>query len=258
MAWHSTLACYLAVAFAVAGWYAWRNLRGMRDASTRSALLVAMAVGSVAAVLQPLSGDYLAKYVFRTQPVKFAAMEGHFQTQKNAPLRIGGWPDEAARQTPWAIEIPGGLSFLASGDPTSEVPGLDQTPDSNWPNVLLTHLAFQAMVGSGMAMLVVSAVFWVVYLVRGPALVESRWLLWCVVLAAPLGFLGLEAGWFVTEVGRQPWIIQGVLRTANAVTPASGVLEMFLAFSLLYAVLGVTVAVLLRRLAAAPAPAKES
>ena len=85
-----------------------------------------MCVGGVAAVLQPLSGDLLAKYVFKTQPVKFAAMEGQFKTETHAPLRIGGWPDEAAGETRWAIEIPGGLSFLATGDPAAEVPGLDR------------------------------------------------------------------------------------------------------------------------------------
>ena len=253
MAWHSTLACYISVAFAVSGWYAWRLLRSPHDASFRAALLVAMTVGSLAAVLQPLSGDYLAKYVFRTQPVKFAAMEGQFQTQTHAPLRIGGWPDEAAGKTRWAIEIPGGLSFLADGNPATEVRGLDQTPRVDWPNVGLTHLAFQLMVGSGMAMVLVSILFWTTYFWRRQALFESRWLLWLVVLAGPLGFLGLEAGWFVTEVGRQPWIIQGVLRTREAVTPAGGVPEMFLAFSALYLLLGVTVVVLLRRIAAVAA-----
>jgi cytochrome bd ubiquinol oxidase subunit I len=194
--------------------------------------------------------------VFRTQPAKFAAMEGQFQTQRSAPLRIGGWPDTAAGQTRWAIEIPGGLSFLASGDPATEVPGLDQVPRQDWPNVELTHLAFQAMVGSGLAMLLATAAFWIAYFRRGPVAFESRWLLWAIVLAGPLGFLGLEAGWFVTEVGRQPWIIQGVLRTRDAVTPAEGVWPMFLAFTALYGLLTVTVIVLLGRIAGAATEAK--
>src|SRR5262245_35819085 len=140
-----------------------------------------MSVGALAAVLQPLSGDFLAKYVFRTQPVKFAAMEGQFATQQAAPLRIGGWPDSAAGKTRWAIEITGGLSFLATGDPRAEVPGLDQVPRAYWPNVELTHLAFQVMVGSGVAMVLVAAAFWLTYLRRGAAACESRWLLWAVV-----------------------------------------------------------------------------
>src|SRR5262245_21919629 len=99
MALHSTLACYLAVGFAVAGWYTWRALRGQREAYTRAGLLIAMSVAGVAAALQPLSGDWLAKYVFQTQPVKFAAMEGQFQSQRHAPLRIGGWPDTEGQVT---------------------------------------------------------------------------------------------------------------------------------------------------------------
>jgi cytochrome d ubiquinol oxidase subunit I len=92
MALHSTLACYMAVAFAFAGWYAWRALRGRRDNYTRSALFVSMSVAGIAAIAQPRSGDLLAKYVFKTQPTKIAAMEGQFQTQSHAPLRIGDWP----------------------------------------------------------------------------------------------------------------------------------------------------------------------
>jgi cytochrome d ubiquinol oxidase subunit I len=142
MALYSTLSCYVSVAFAVAAVYAASRLRGRRDAYTRSAILVAMAVGGVTAVLQPLSGDSLAKFVFQTQKAKFAAMEGQFRTQRSAPLRIGGWPDPEARATRWAVEIPGGLSLLATHDPRAEVPGLDQVPRSDWPNVGLTHLVY--------------------------------------------------------------------------------------------------------------------
>jgi cytochrome bd ubiquinol oxidase subunit I len=252
MAWHSTLACYMAVAFAVAGWYAWRTLHVHRDAYTRAALLAAMTVGAVAAILQPLSGDFLAKTVFKTQPAKFAAMEGQFKTERHAPLRIGGWPDTETEVTRYAIEIPNGLSYLATRDPAAEVPGLDQVPKADWPNVEITHLAFQIMVGAGMALVAVSAWFWCAYFLGRGAILERRSLLWAVTLAAPFGFIGLEAGWFVTEVGRQPWIIQQVMRTTDAVTPASGVPTMFFTFTALYALLSVTVIVLLRRIAGSP------
>jgi cytochrome d ubiquinol oxidase subunit I len=251
MAIHSTLACYLSVAFAVAGWYAWRLLRGERDEYNRLALIIAMVVGSVAAVLQPATGDWLAKFVFKTQPVKFAAMEGQFKSQRYAPLRIGGWPDTQAETTRYAIEIPGGLSYLAAHDRTAEVPGLDRVPKSDWPNVEITHLAFQVMIGAGTLLTAVSIWFWLAFVRGGRAISERRILLSAVVIAAPLGFIGLEAGWFVTEVGRQPWIIQHVLRTSDAVTPAAGVPTMFFAFSALYLLLGTTVVVLLRRIAAA-------
>ena len=249
MAWHSTLACYISVGFAAAGWYAWRALRGDRTVATRAALLAAMSVGGVAAVLQPLSGDRLAKYVFKTQPVKFAAMEGQFKTERYAPLRLGGLPDEAAGETRWAIEIPGGLSFLATGDRSAEVPGLNGVPRDEWPNVWLTHLAFQVMVGLGTLLAMLSVWFGWAALRRRELLLERRWLLRSLALAAPMGFVALEAGWFVTEVGRQPWVIHGVMRTSDAVTPAAGVPAMFLAFTVLYLLLGGTVIVLLRRLA---------
>jgi cytochrome d ubiquinol oxidase subunit I len=254
MALHSSLACYMAVSFAFAGWYAGRALRGVRDDYTRSALLVSMSVAAVSAVLQPASGDALAKFVFQTQPVKFAAMEGQFRTQTYAPLRIGGIPDEEAGTTNYAIEIPGGLSFLATGNPAAEVRGLNETPRSDWPNVELTHFAFQVMVGAGTALMILSAWFWWSYYRRGVAIFENRGLLLCIALAAPLGFIGLEAGWFVTEVGRQPWIIHQVMRTKDAVTPAAGVVEIFYVFSLLYALLGATVVLLLRRIGRAQNP----
>ncbi|MBW3597395.1 MAG: cytochrome ubiquinol oxidase subunit I, partial [Planctomycetes bacterium] len=206
MAWHSTLACYIAVGFSFAGWYAWRALRGRRDEYTRAALLAAMSVGSVCAVLQPISGDLLAKYVYKTQPVKFAAMEGQFRTEPYAPLRLGGWPDEECGEMRWAWEIPGGLSFLAANDPAAVVAGLDQTPRENWPNVELTHLAFQIMVASGVAMIALSAWFWITYFRHRSKILERRRLMRAVTLAMPLGFIGLEAGWFVTELGRQPWV----------------------------------------------------
>jgi cytochrome d ubiquinol oxidase subunit I len=249
MAWHSTLACFIAVGFAVAGWYAWRALHGARDAAVRAGLVAAMTVGAASAVLQPLSGDSLAKYVFKTQPAKFAAMEGQFKTQTHAPLRIGGWPDVDAQTTRWALEIPGGLSYLAAHDPAAEVPGLDRVPRADWPLVDVTHVAFQIMIAVGMILVALSAWFWSTYWLRCERLLDQRPLMGALALALPLGFLGLEAGWFVTEVGRQPWIIHGVMRTSEAVTPAAGVPTMFVAFTLLYAVLGVTVIALLRRLA---------
>ena len=248
MALHSTLSCYIAVSFAVAAVYAAARLWGRRDAYTRSAILVAMTVGASSAVLQPLSGDLLAKFVFQTQKAKFAAMEGQFRTERGAPLRIGGWPDPEARQTRWAIEIPGGLSFLATHDPRAEVPGLDQVPRSDWPNVELTHMAFQVMVGLGMLLVTLSIWHWVAYWCRKEAALSNRPLLWAIVLCGPLGFVALEAGWVVTEAGRQPWVIHGVLRTSESVTPAAGVPGMFYAFTLLYLVLGTTVVLLLRNL----------
>ena len=258
MSLHSTLACYVAVAFAVAGVYATAWLRGRRDDYTRSAIRVALAVGAVTALLQPISGDLLAKFVFQTQPAKFAAMEGQFRTQTYAPLRVGGWPDEEAAETKWAIEIPGGLSFLAAHDVSAEVPGLDRVERADRPNVELTHGAFQLMVGLGMLLMIVSIWFWVRHwrLRREPATsLDSPWLLRALVLCGPMGFIALEAGWIVTEVGRQPWVINGVMRTEEAVTSAQGVEQVFYGFAVLYLLLAGTVIFLLRRLARSGADA---
>lgn len=253
MAVHSTLSCYIAVSFAVAAVAAAAWLRGRRDTATRSAIVVAMSVGALTAFLQPVSGDALAKLVFRTQPAKFAAMEGQFRTQRYAPLRIGGWPDTKAEETRWAIEIPGGLSFLATHDPSAEVPGLDRVPRENWPNVETTHFAFQTMVGFGMALLALSGWFWFTSWRRGGDALSNRTLVRAVVLCGPFGFIALEAGWAVTEAGRQPWVIEGILRTKDAVTPAPGVPEVFFAFLVLYLILGATVVLLLRKLRSTPA-----
>jgi cytochrome d ubiquinol oxidase subunit I len=252
MALHSTLACYMAVSFAAAGIYAGAWLRGRRDDYVRSAITVSLGVGAVFAVAQPISGDALARFVYRTQPIKFASMEGQFKTQTHAPLRLGGIPDEEAGVTRWCLEIPGGLSFLATHDFSAEVVGLEAYPRSDWPNVDFVHMAFQVMVGSGVALLAVSAWFWLLRFRRGERVFESRALVWALALAGPLGFLGLEAGWVVTEAGRQPWIIHNVMRTKDAVTPAAGVPEMFFLFTALYLLLATTVSVLLLRLRRGP------
>ena len=246
MALHSTLSCYISVAFAVAGIYAVGWLKGRRDAYHRAAISISLAVGAVTALLQPISGDLLAKFVYNTQPGKFAAMEGQFKTESNAPLRIGGWPDLENRETRWALEIPGGLSFLAAHDVDATVPGLDSIPEQDWPNVHVTHLSFQVMVGLGTLLIVVSLWYWIVrWRGKDEAFGRSRALPWALILCAPMGFIALEAGWIVTEVGRQPWVINGVLRTADAVTSADGVPQVFFGFIVLYLVLGTTVVSLL-------------
>lgn len=248
MATHSTLSCYIAVAFAVAGVYAYGWLKGRRGAYTRSAIKIALAVGAVTALLQPISGDLLAKFVFKTQPVKLAAMEGHFETGKYAPLLIGGWPDEEAGETRGAIKIPGMLSFLADGKFDTEVKGLNDIPRELWPNVPLTHLAFDVMVGLGSLLILASLWFWIGWWRKRDKLLNSKWLLRFLVLCGPCGFIALEAGWIVTEVGRQPWVINGIMKTKDAVTTAGGLTTMFFLFTALYIVLTGTVAIYLWRI----------
>lgn len=260
MALHSTLSSYIATGFAVAGVYAAGMVRGRRDAFHRSGLGIALALGVVAAVLQPLSGDVSARRVARTQPMKLAAAEALFHTQRRAPLVIGGIPDVAAERVRLDIEIPAGLSFLATHDFDAEVKGLDAVPPDARPNVVVTHLAFQAMVGCGLLLIAGGLIYWLVRLWR-PERAERRGLLWPLVLLSPLGMLALEAGWFVTEVGRQPWVIYGTMRTGSGVTPVAQVPLTFVGFTVLYAGLGAALVVLLRRLATGggtPAPAEEA
>jgi len=254
---HMTLAAYASTGFVVAGIHALLLLRNPGDAFHRRALAVALLVGAPAALLLPLSGDLIARRVARWQPVKLAALEGQFKTERGAPLRIGGWPDETAAETRYALEIPHGLSLLAFHDPDAEVKGLEAFPREDWPPVAPVHVAFQIMVGLGSVMALIAA--WALALiVRRSDLSGHRWLLRALVVAAPMGFICTEAGWVVTEVGRQPWVIHGVLRTADAVTPMPGLVVPFATFTLLYCFLGLVVAWLLHQLVIKSPPTSEA
>jgi cytochrome d ubiquinol oxidase subunit I len=233
---HMTLAAYAATGFAVAGIHACMLARNRESRFHRAALSITLVVGGVSAILQPISGDSVAKSVARTQPVKLAAFEGQFQTEQGAGFRIGGIPDESAGVTRYAIEIPYLLSFLAYGDPHAEVKGLNEFPADRRPPVAIVHISFQIMVGCGVAMMLVA--LWAAWrYLRGrrkQTWLDSRWFLRMLVIAAPLGFIAIETGWVVTEVGRQPWIIYGVMRTSEAVTPMPGLVVPFVTFTVLY------------------------
>lgn len=191
--------------------------------------------------------------VARTQPVKLAAMEAHFETAPGVPIVVGGLVDHDAGTVRGALHIPNGLSLLVDHRTDSVVQGLNDFPRALHPNVMLVHTAFDAMVGAG-ALLIALAVTWL--LVRWRRREEAelpRWLLRALVLASPLGFIALQAGWIVTEAGRQPWTIQGVMFTRDAVTPVEGVQTTLALFTLLYLGLGVVVAVMIRDLTRSPA-----
>jgi cytochrome d ubiquinol oxidase subunit I len=244
---HMLLAAYAATGLAVAGVHAWMLLRGAsRDFHVR-ALTLALLVGAPAALLQPISGDISARVVALTQPVKLAALEGQWDTERGAPLRIGGWPDAAREETRWALEIPYGLSLLAFHDPDAEVRGLREVPRADRPPVAIVHLAFQAMVGLGSAMALVS--LWVAWTAwRRRPFANQRALLRALAVVAPFGFIATEAGWIVTEVGRQPWVVQGLMRTSEAVTPMPGLVVPLVLFTLLYLGLGAIVVALIAAL----------
>jgi cytochrome bd ubiquinol oxidase subunit I len=243
---HMMLAAYAATGFVVAGIHAALLLRGRGTPFNVKALGIALAIGTPAAILQPVSGDRSARFVAEYQPVKLAAMEGQFITMRGAPLRIGGWPDEESRVTRWSLEIPRALSLLGFHDPNAEVQGLDRVPRTDWPPVAIVHVAFQIMVALGSYMALVA--LWIAWrVVRRRSVAEHAPLLRAIVVAAPMGFIATEAGWTVTEVGRQPWIVQGFFRTADAVAPIPGLVVPFITFTLLYLLLATVVVALLRR-----------
>lgn len=243
---HMAAAAYSSVAFAVMGIHALRLLAEPNNAFHRAALRVVLPVAIVSMPIQLLSGDLAGKQLAREQPLKLAAAEALFETQRGAPLLIGGVPDMDAETVNYGVHLPKLLSFAATSDLDGEVKGLREFPRENWPPVPVVHYAFQTMVAAGTAMTLVAA--WAAWLlVRRRAPADSRWFLRAATLAAPLGLVAVEAGWTVTEVGRQPFIIQGVMRVREALTPMPGLWVSFTLTVLLYLLLGLVVVVLLRR-----------
>jgi cytochrome d ubiquinol oxidase subunit I len=249
---HMLLAAYSAVGVAVAGIHARLLLRDPLHAFHRRAFVIALLVGLPPALAQPLAGDWAGKVLAQTQPAKLAALEGHFDTETYAPVRIGGLPDVEAQETRYSIEIPGGLSFLAFGDPSARVVGLKDLPRDEWPPGLPVHIAFQVMVGIGSWLALLA--LWAGLLWWKGRLFDSRLFLTAVFCSTALGFVAIEAGWIVTEVGRQPWIVQGVMRTSDAVTPMPGLIAPFMLFTAIYIVLAAVVIALIRRTIVETAP----
>ena len=232
---HMTLAAYAATGLGVAGIHALLLLKNRASAFNRAALAIGLLVGAPAAILQPISGDIAARYVARRQPAKLAAMESVYKTQAGAPLKV----------IP-GVEIPYALSLLAFHDPNAVVTGLDSIPRDEWPNVAAVHVSFNVMVLLGTYMAVVS--LWAAWLAwRKRDLATRRRFLWALAIVAPCGFIATEAGWMVTELGRQPWVIYKIMKTADAVTPMPGLIVPFTAITLLYCALGGIVAWLLYR-----------
>ncbi len=242
---HMTLAAFAATGFAVAGVHAWLILKNKNKEFHTKAFRISVAFAAVAAILQPISGDLSAKDVAKRQPAKLAAMEALFKTEKSAPLLIGGLPDEKNQRVDYAIELPGMLSFLVHGNFHDEVKGLDTIPPENHPPVLITHIAFQIMVGIGMFMVLLAILYAISF--KKKSWRGKRWFLLLFAIATPLGFIAVEAGWTVTEVGRQPWIIHGIMRTSEAVTPMPGIQYWFYIYTGIYVMLSVIVLFLLMR-----------
>jgi cytochrome d ubiquinol oxidase subunit I len=217
---HTLLAAFMATAMAVAAIHAWALLRDRTAALHRVALALALALGIPSALAQPLVGHMAGQMVARHQPLKLAAMEGLEKTTAGAPLRVG------------PIELPGMLSWLAKGDVDATILGLEEFPAADHPPRIV-RVAYQVMLALGGAAvlhgLITLLLWW-----RRRGLPDARWWLRITVLLGPAGVIAMEAGWIVTEVGRQPWTIYGVLRTADAVTPVQGLWVPFTLFALVY------------------------
>lgn len=233
---HMIIAAFASTGFAVAGIHALLLLRKKSIEFHKRAFKIALAFGAVAALIQPFSGDYSAKDIAKRQPEKLAAMESLFKTQANAPLVIGGIPDVKEQKLKGAIELPGLLSFMAFGSFDATVKGLDQFNKEDRPPVVIVHTAFQIMVFFGTIMAFIGILF-LFFSWRKKALLENPWWLRLIVLSTPLGFLALEAGWTVTELGRQPWIIYHIMRTEQALTPMPGIIYPLTVITLIYCLL---------------------
>lgn len=240
---HMQVAALQAVGIAVAGIHAYFYLKGRAQKLNMSAMKIAMTIGAAASIAQPLIGHFSAQRVARFQPAKLAAMEGHFKTSTYAPLYIGGFPDVEKETMNYGIPIPGALSFLAFDSFSAEVKGLDQFPKDEWPSVPVVHVAFQVMVAIGTLLALIGLLYF--YFLKKNYFPQK--FLQLLVCCIPLGFIAVEAGWIVTEVGRQPWIIYGFLKTKDALTPVPGMRYHFYLFLFLYLLLGFTTAWLLRR-----------
>ena len=215
---HMLLASALTAAFVVAGLSAWRLLRASDDTSARLTLRTGLVLAAVLAPVQMFVGDQHGLNTLEHQPAKIAAMEALWNTERGAPLVLFAVPNEATRKNDFSIEIPKLASLILKHDADAEIKGIDAfAPDT--PPVLPVFFAFRVMVGIGVLML---ALAWTgVWLTRRGAL-PPRWLLWTCAGFTFAGWIATLAGWLVTEIGRQPWLVTGVLRTADAVGHASG------------------------------------
>ncbi len=245
---HMMIAAYMATGLGVAAVYAAGMLRGRRDTYHRRALALGLGVGLTLAPVQVFVGDLAARLVAERQPVKLAAMEGLWETTSNAPLTIGGIPLAGREETVFALRIPGLLSWLVTGDTDAVIEGLLEAPPEDRSNTLLVHLAYQFMIAVGFGLLGLGVWALVVSRRRRRGVVEGRWFLRATVVAGFATFGAIEAGWIVTEVGRQPWIVYRVMRTADAVTTHGSVGWWLAATVLIYVLLGVALVWLLLRI----------
>ncbi|WP_338089638.1 cytochrome ubiquinol oxidase subunit I [Nocardioides lijunqiniae] len=243
---HMWVAAFMVVGFAVSGVYAVGMLRGRRDPHHRLGFIVPFVFATVAALTQPFIGHLLGGNLGDRQPAKLAAFELAETTESPSPLRLGGVLVDG--EVKWAIDIPVLGSLIAQNSFTEPVQGLDTIPEEDHPPVNLTHWAFQTMIGIGTLLAGAVVLFWFMRW-RGRDLLERRWFLRFAAVSGPLAVVALEAGWIATEVGRQPWVVYGVLRTTEAAGSNSGLWWLLGATVVVYAGMTTGAVVVLRSMA---------
>jgi cytochrome d ubiquinol oxidase subunit I len=246
---HMYLAAYMVTGFLLASAYAWSRLRGRFGRYERTALTVALAAATLASIAQVFVGDWNGRTVAAEQPTKLAAFEGLGPTMSGAPVHVLGWYRNG--HVEYGIAVPRLLSLLAFHNPNARVQGLDAVAPADRPPVNVVRFAFQTMVGIG-TLLALLAVVVLVVRIRRRRLPESTWFYRALVAAGPLSVVALIAGWVVTEVGRQPWVVYRVMRTSQAVTGAGGIPVGYGTLAAVYLALAVGVAWVLRRLSSMP------
>lgn len=242
---HVLVSAYMTSAFVLASIAAFRLLKGSNHIYHKKALFLLMKLGLIFSIATAIIGDFSGKYLAEYQPEKLAAAEWHFETEEGAPLVLLGFLNDEEEIT-YSIRIPYALSILAHGNPMAEVVGLEEFPEDEIPPLYI-HYLFNIMVFIGMFMILVSIIY-LAGIWRGWSFIKAKWFRWGIVTGGPLSIIAIEAGWWLAEVGRQPWILRGIMRTEEGATTSGQVDLMFILFCLLYLVLGIGSVVVLRRM----------
>ena len=249
---HMVIGAYLATAFGIASVYAVGLLRGRRDAYHRKAIALALSMAAILAPMQLAAGDLLGRTVAQHQPATLAALEGVNRTERGAGLNVGGFPLPGHNGDVLNVKVPHLLSLLAFDNPNTPVRGLNTFPKADrTPLAPYVRLAFIGMVGIGTGLIALGVFYWLRRR-RGTNGPEDRLTLMALAAAGPAAFLANELGWLVSELGRQPWIVYGVFRTASGITTSPGLGATFTAFTLLYVGLTALTVWSVRRIAAKP------
>lgn len=241
---HVVVTAYMTSAFVLASIAAFRMLKGSNHVYHKKALFLTMKLGLIFSIAAAIIGDFSGKYLAEYQPEKLAAAEWHFETEENAPLIMYGILDDG--EVKYAIKIPYGLSILAHSNPFAEVQGLEEFPEDEIPPLYI-HYLFDLMVTIGISLTALSALY-VFAVGRKWSFIHTKWFSWLLVATGPLSMIAIEAGWWMAEVGRQPWILRHIMRVEDAATTSGQVDLMLVLFAGLYLVLGVGSVVVLRRM----------